>query len=56
MSLKQANSIGDAASASVHGRSANVAKSASGHKTATRIALHMAGEMTPVNAKMVSIL
>lgn len=54
-STTQAYSIVDAASASVHGRSANAAKSASGDKTAARIALHMAGERTPVNAKLVSI-
>lgn len=53
-SPKQAYSIVDAASASVHGRSANAAKAASGDKTAARIALHMAGERTPVNAKLVS--
>lgn len=52
-SAKQAYSIVDAASASVHGRSANAAKSASGDKTAARIALHMAGERTPLNAKLV---
>ncbi|KAL3526886.1 hypothetical protein ACH5RR_011542 [Cinchona calisaya] len=52
-SPKQAYSIVDAASASVRGRSANAAKSASGDKTAARIALHMAGERTPVNAKLV---
>lgn len=51
---KQTYSIVDAASASVHGRSAAAAKSASGDKTAARIALHMAGERAPVNAKMVS--
>ncbi|XP_027075149.1 peptidyl-prolyl cis-trans isomerase CYP65 isoform X2 [Coffea arabica] len=52
-SAKKAYSIVDAASASVHGRSANSAKSASDDKTAARIALHMAGERTPVNAKLV---
>lgn len=52
-SAKQAYSIVDAASASVHGRSANAAKSASGDKTAARIALHMVGERTPLNAKLV---
>ncbi|KAE8704858.1 Peptidyl-prolyl cis-trans isomerase CYP65 [Hibiscus syriacus] len=46
-------SIVDAASASVHGRSAAAAKSASSDKTAARIAMHMAGERAPVNAKMV---
>lgn len=51
---KQTYSIVDAASASVHGRSATAAKSASGDKTAARIALHMAGERAPVNAKTVS--
>lgn len=50
----QAYSIVDAASASVHGRSASAAKSASSDKTAARIAMHMAGERAPVNAKMVS--
>lgn len=50
---KQTYSIVDAASASVHGRSATAAKSASGDKTAARIALHMAGERAPVNAKTV---
>lgn len=54
-SARQAYSIVDAASASVRGRSANAAKTASSDKTAARIALHMAGERTPVNAKMVSI-
>uniref|UniRef100_A0A2P2KED0 Cyclophilin-10 n=1 Tax=Rhizophora mucronata TaxID=61149 RepID=A0A2P2KED0_RHIMU len=49
----KAYSIVDAASASVHGRSAAAAKSASSNKTAARIAMHMAGERTPVNAKMV---
>lgn len=46
-------SIVDAASASVHGRSAAAAKATSSDKTAARIAMHMAGERTPVNAKMV---
>ncbi len=50
----QAYSIVDAASASVHGRSAAAAKSASSDKTAARIAMHMAGERAPVNAKLVS--
>ncbi|GFY86636.1 plant U-box 49 [Actinidia rufa] len=49
----QSFSIVDAASASVHGRSAAAAKAASSDKTAARIAMHMAGERTPVNAKMV---
>lgn len=49
----QAFSIVDAASASVHGRSAAAAKAASTDKTAARIALHMAGERKPVNAKLV---
>lgn len=49
----QSYSIVDAASASVHGRSATAAKAASGDKTAARIAVHMAGERTPVNAKLV---
>ncbi|KAF3439061.1 hypothetical protein FNV43_RR17336 [Rhamnella rubrinervis] len=49
----QAFSIVDAASASVHGRSAAAAKAASGDKTAARIAMHMAGERAPVNAKLI---
>ncbi|KAF3775515.1 Peptidyl-prolyl cis-trans isomerase [Nymphaea thermarum] len=49
----QSFSIVDAASASVHGRSAEAAKAASSDKTAARIALHRAGERVPVNAKMV---
>lgn len=51
---QQTFSIVDAASASVHGRSAAAAKAGSTDKTAARIALHMAGERTPVNAKLVS--
>lgn len=50
---KQAYSIVDAASAAVHGRSAAAAKADATHKTAARIAAHMAGERAPVNAKMV---
>lgn len=46
-------SIVDAASASVHGRSAAAAKAASTDKTAARIAMHMSGDRTPINAKMV---
>lgn len=53
---KQVYSIVDAASASVHGRSAAAAKTASSDKVAARIALHMAGERAPVNAKLVSLL
>lgn len=49
-----AYSIVDAASASVHGRSAAAAKTAPSDKTAARIAMHMAGERAPVNAKLVS--
>lgn len=49
----KAFSIVDAASASVHGRSASAAKAASSDKTAARIAMHMAGERAPVNAKLV---
>ncbi|BBH05893.1 plant U-box 49 [Prunus dulcis] len=49
----QAYSIVDAASASVHGRSAAAAKATSSDKTAARIAMHKAGERAPVNAKMV---
>jgi peptidyl-prolyl cis-trans isomerase-like protein 2 len=52
----QTYSIVDAASASVHGRSAAAAKAATSDKTAARIAMHMAGERAPVNAKMVSFL
>lgn len=51
---KQVYSVVDAASASVHGRSAAAAKSASSDKVAARIALHKAGERAPVNAKLVS--
>lgn len=51
----QTFSIVDAASASVHGRSAAAAKAAATDKTAARIAMHMAGERAPVNAKMVSL-
>lgn len=50
---KQIYSIVDAASAAVHGRSAAAAKADASHKTAARIAAHMAGERAPVNAKMV---
>ncbi|XP_075498609.1 peptidyl-prolyl cis-trans isomerase CYP65 isoform X1 [Primulina tabacum] len=50
---KQTYSIVDAASAAVHGRSAAAAKSDAGDKTAARIAMHMAGERAPVNAKLV---
>ncbi|KAL2348309.1 hypothetical protein Fmac_002309 [Flemingia macrophylla] len=49
----QAFSIVDAASASVHGRSAAAAKASAGDKTAARIAMHMAGDRAPVNAKMI---
>lgn len=49
----QAYSIVDAASASVHGRSAAAARATSSDKTAARIAMHKAGERAPVNAKMV---
>ncbi|EEF37103.1 peptidyl-prolyl cis-trans isomerase CYP65 isoform X1 [Ricinus communis] len=49
----QTYSIVDAASAAVHGRSAAAAKATSGDKTAARIAMHMAGERAPVNAKLV---
>lgn len=52
---QQAFSIVDAASASVHGRSAAAAKASSGDKTAARIAMHIAGDRAPVNAKLVSI-
>lgn len=50
----QAFSIVDAASAAVHGRSADAARSDASNKTAARIAMHRAGERTPVNAKLVS--
>lgn len=46
-------SIVDAASASVHGRSAAAARAAPSDKTAARIAMHKAGDRTPVNAKLV---
>ncbi|KAG5089679.1 hypothetical protein JHK86_002291 [Glycine max] len=49
----QAFSVVDAASASVHGRSAAAAKASAGDKTAARIAMHVAGDRAPVNAKMV---
>lgn len=49
----QALSIVDAASAAVHGRSAAAAKASSSDKTAARIAMHVAGDRAPVNAKMV---
>lgn len=52
----QAFSIVDAASASVHGRSAAAAKASSNDKTAARIAMHIAGDRAPVNAKLVSFL
>lgn len=51
----QSFSVVDAASASVHGRSAAAAKAASSDKTAARVALHMAGERAPVNAKLVRL-
>lgn len=50
---KPSFSIVDAASASVHGRSASAAKAASAEKTAARIAMHKAGERAPINGKMV---
>ncbi|KAK4749439.1 hypothetical protein SAY87_026888 [Trapa incisa] len=49
----QSFSIVDAASAAVHGRSAAAAKASSTDKTAARIAMHISGERTPVNAKLV---
>ncbi|PKA58183.1 Peptidyl-prolyl cis-trans isomerase-like 2 [Apostasia shenzhenica] len=49
----QSFSIVDAASASVYGRSAAAAKAATSDKAAARIAMHMAGERDPVNAKLV---
>lgn len=54
--VSQAFSIVDAASASVHGRSAAAAKASADDKTAARIAMHMAGDRPLVNAKMVSFL
>lgn len=48
--------IVDAASASVHGRSAAAAKASSSDKTAARIAMHVAGDRVPVNGKMVRFL
>ncbi|KAK6923147.1 LOW QUALITY PROTEIN: Cyclophilin-type peptidyl-prolyl cis-trans isomerase domain [Dillenia turbinata] len=50
---KQAYHILDAASASVLGISAAAAKAASSDQTAARIAMHMAGERAPVNAKLI---
>ncbi|KAL0332343.1 UNVERIFIED_CONTAM: Peptidyl-prolyl cis-trans isomerase CYP65 [Sesamum calycinum] len=50
---KQTFSIVDAASAAVYGRSAAAAKADASQKTAARIAMHMAGERAPVNAKLV---
>lgn len=52
---RQVFSVVDAASASVHGRSAAAAKATSADKTAARIAAHVAGDRAPVNAKLVSI-
>ncbi|CAM6051939.1 unnamed protein product [Sphagnum compactum] len=46
-------SIVDAASAAVHGRSAEAAKASTAAKTAARVAAHAAGEIVPVNTKMV---
>lgn len=54
MKAPQVFSIVDAASAAVHGRSAAAAKASSSDKTAARIAMHMAGDRAPVNAKLVS--
>lgn len=53
---KQTYSVVDAASASVHGRSAAAAKAGSSDKTAARIAMHMAGDREPLNTKMVCFL
>lgn len=50
---KQTYSVVDAASASVHGRSAAAAKAGSSDKTAARIAMHMSGDRAPINTKMV---
>ncbi|CAN1333626.1 Peptidyl-prolyl cis-trans isomerase CYP65 [Linum perenne] len=46
-------SVVDAASAAVHGRSADAARASSSDKTAARIAMHKAGERAPLNAKLV---
>ncbi|BBM97156.1 peptidyl-prolyl cis-trans isomerase-like 2 [Marchantia polymorpha subsp. ruderalis] len=46
-------SIVDAASASVHGRSAEAAKAGSAEKTAARVAAHALGEIVPLNTKLV---
>jgi len=48
-------SIVDAASAAVHGRSAEAAKASTAAKTAARVAAHAAGEIVPVNTKMVRL-
>ena len=48
-------SVVDAASASVHGRSAAAVKAAPSEKITARIAMHMAGERTPVNVKLVRL-
>ncbi|MCO5612751.1 hypothetical protein L7F22_067021 [Adiantum nelumboides] len=53
MKVSLAPSVVDAASASVFGRSAAAAKASSQEKTAARVAAHFAGQLTPVNAKMV---
>ncbi|KAH7307443.1 hypothetical protein KP509_22G058800 [Ceratopteris richardii] len=53
MQVSLAPSIVDAASASTFGRSAAAAKAGSQEKTAARIAAHFAGELMPVNVKMV---
>ncbi|KAL3699993.1 hypothetical protein R1sor_018015 [Riccia sorocarpa] len=48
-----AMSVVDAASASVHGRSAAAAKAGAAEKTAARVAAHAKGEIVPVNTKLV---
>ncbi|CAM6115559.1 unnamed protein product [Calypogeia fissa] len=50
---KVALSIVDAASASVHGRSAAAARESSQAKSAARIAAHVAGDLVPVHTKLV---
>ncbi|KAJ7533954.1 hypothetical protein O6H91_13G072700 [Diphasiastrum complanatum] len=46
-------SIVDAASAAVNGRSANAAKASSREKTVAHVAAHVAGELAPINTKLV---
>lgn len=51
--VPQGLSVVDAASASVHGRSAAAAKAGTAEKTAARVAQHVQGELVPVNTKLV---